>query len=45
MTVSIVTKRMADDVVVVAGKGVYVFVDPENFRPVAVPEEIRQALG
>ena len=45
MTVSIVTKRIGDGVVVVAGKGVYVFVDPVNFRPASVPEEIRRALG
>jgi acyl-CoA thioester hydrolase len=45
MTVFVETKRASDGVVVVAGKAVYVFVDPDDFRPAPVPDEIRQALG
>lgn len=45
MTVAVETKRVSDDVVVVAGKAIYVFVDPDTFRPAPVPEEIRDSLG
>lgn len=45
MTVTIETKRISDGVVVVSGKGVYVFVDPESFRPAPVPEAVKDALG
>ena len=45
MTVGIETRRLSDGEVVVAGKATYVFVDPADFRPTPVPEEIRQKLG
>lgn len=45
MTVSVVSRRVSDDVVVVSGKAIYVFVDPEDFRPAPVPETIKEALG
>ena len=44
MTVGFTTRR-GDGTVVVEGKEVLVFVDPEEFRPVAVPDEIRDALA
>lgn len=45
MTVRIVTRRQADGRIVTAGRGIYVFVDPETFRPVPVPGQVREALG
>lgn len=45
MTVGVETKRASDDVVVVAGRAIYVFVDPDTFRPAPVPEEIKESLG
>jgi len=39
------TTRRGDGTVVVEGREVLVFVDPEEFRPVAVPDEIREAFG
>lgn len=45
MTVGIETRRASDDAVVVEGRAVYVFVDPEDFRPAPVPEEIRQVFS
>ena len=45
MAVGVETRRVSDEVVVVSGKAIYVFVDPDTFRPAPVPEEIRQALG
>lgn len=45
MTVRIETSRLSDGTVVVSGRGVYVFVDVEDFRPTPVPEGIRQALA
>lgn len=44
MTVLIETRRLSDDAVVVSGKGVYVFVDLDQFRPTPVPRAIRDAL-
>lgn len=44
MTVAVETKRVSDDVVVVAGRAVYVFVDPGDFRPAPVPEAIKERL-
>lgn len=44
MTVLIETRRLSDGEVAVSGKGVYVFVDLEEFRPTPVPMAIRQAL-
>jgi acyl-CoA thioester hydrolase len=45
MTVDFVTRRLSDGVVVAEGKAVYVFVDPEDFRTVPVPEVIKEGLG
>lgn len=45
MTTRIETKRLSDGVTVVAGKAVYVFVDPETFRPAPIPDVIRAELG
>jgi acyl-CoA thioester hydrolase len=45
MTVDFATRRLSDGVVVAEGKAVYVFVDPEHFRPVPVPEIIITRLG
>lgn len=45
MTVGIETKRISDGAVVVSGTGIYVFVDPDNWRPAPVPAEIKEALG
>lgn len=44
MTVAMVTRRISDGEAVVAGRAVYVFVDPGDFRPKPVPEAIRRAL-
>jgi acyl-CoA thioester hydrolase len=40
MTVGFTTRR-GDGTVVVEGREILVFVDPEEFRPIAVPGEIR----
>lgn len=45
MTTHIETKRMSDGVIVVAGTAVYVFVDPESFRPIPVPDAVRIEMG
>lgn len=45
MTVAVETKRVSDDLVVVAGRAIYVFVDPDTFRPAPVPEAIKEGLG
>ncbi len=45
MTLGITTKRLSDGTVVTEGKSIHVFVDPENFRPTGVPDEIKQDLG
>lgn len=45
MTVGFSTRRLSDGVVVAEGKGVYVFVDPEHFRPVPVPDAVRERLA
>lgn len=45
MTVGFTTRRLSDDSVVVKGSEVLVFVDPKDFRPVAVPEEIKETLA
>lgn len=44
MTVSVTTRRLSDHQIVVEGRAIYVFVNPEDFRPVPVPEDVRQAL-
>lgn len=45
MTLSFTTRRRSDGDVVVEGREIIVFVDPETFRPVTVPDRIRADLG
>ena len=45
MTVVVTTIRDSDRQIVAAGKAVYVFVDPEEFTPITVPEPFREAAG
>lgn len=45
MTVVFTSRRLSDDAIVAEGKGVYVFVDPEHFRPVEVPDVVKDRLG
>lgn len=44
MTVGFTTSRLGDGKVVTEGREVLVFVDPENFQPVSVPDEIRKSF-
>ncbi|MGD2103042.1 MAG: thioesterase family protein [Acidimicrobiia bacterium] len=44
MTILVTTKRMSDARVVVSGREVVVFVDPETFRPTRVPDLVRDGL-
>ena len=45
MTVGFTTRRQSDNTVVVDGTEVLVFVDPEHFRPVAVPDAVKATLA
>lgn len=45
MTLGIETRRQSDGSVVTEGKSVHVFVDPEDFSPRSIPDEIKQRLG
>jgi acyl-CoA thioester hydrolase len=45
MTLAFTTRRLSDGVVVTEGREVAVFVDPGTFRPTAVPDAIKVALG
>ncbi|MGD2061437.1 MAG: thioesterase family protein [Acidimicrobiia bacterium] len=45
MTVQFTTRRLSDGTVVTEGMEILVFVDPDDFRPTAVPDELRQALA
>ncbi|MEZ5176290.1 MAG: thioesterase family protein [Acidimicrobiia bacterium] len=45
MTLGFVTTRMSDGAVVASGREVIVFVDPEQFRPVRIPDDVRKVLG
>jgi acyl-CoA thioester hydrolase len=45
MTVLLTTRRQSDEEVVVRGREVLVFVEPDAFRPTPVPDEIRESLG
>ena len=45
MTVAFSTRRVSDGAVVTEGREILVFVDPEEFRPTAVPESIRNDLA
>ena len=44
MTIAIESRRLSDGTICVEGREVIVYVDPETFRPVAVPEFIKDAL-
>lgn len=41
MTLAFTTRRRSDDERVVEGREVIVFIDPDTFRPVPVPERVR----
>jgi YbgC/YbaW family acyl-CoA thioester hydrolase len=43
MTVLVTTSRESDGLTVAVGRAVYVFVNPADFRPIAVPETFREA--
>ena len=45
MTFLVVTSRESDDQIVAGGKVIDVFVNLEDFRPIAVPESLRSAVG
>lgn len=45
LTLRNTTRRLSDGTVVVEGKTVHVFVDPEDFRPTPVPDRIRHGLS
>ena len=45
MTIAIATKRLSDGTVCVEGREVIVYVDPETFRPVPVPESVKEGLS
>ncbi len=44
LTVLVTTSRQSDSQIVAAGKAIYVFVDPAEFRPITVPESFREAV-
>ena len=44
MTIAIESRRLSDGTVCVEGREVIVYVDPETFRPVPVPEFIKEGL-
>jgi acyl-CoA thioester hydrolase len=45
MTLDLTSRRLSDETVVAEGKAVYVFVDPEHYRPVPVPEIVKDRLA
>ena len=45
MTIEIESKRLSDGTVCASGREVIVYVDPETYRPVPVPEFIKEALA
>ena len=45
MTIAITSKRLSDGVICVEGREVIVYVDPVEYRPVAVPSFIKEALS
>jgi acyl-CoA thioester hydrolase len=45
MTVGFTTRRLSDDTVVTEGREILVFVDPGDFKPTRVPQEVREKLG
>ncbi len=44
VTIGFETARVSDGTVVTAGREILVFVDPNDFRPVEVPDDIRARL-
>lgn len=44
MTLRLVSERLSDSTVVAEGRVVAVFVDPETFRPIPPPDQVRSAL-
>ena len=45
MTIAIETRRVSDEVLCVQGREVIVYVDPDNYRPVQVPDFIKKGLA
>ena len=45
MTVTLQTSRLSDGVLCVQGREVIVYVDPDDYRPIPVPEFIKEALA
>ncbi len=45
MTIAIETRRLSDEALCVEGREVIVYVDPENFRPVPVPDFVKERLS
>ena len=45
MTIAIETRRLSDQVLCVQGREVIVYVDPDNYRPVQVPDFIKEGLA
>lgn len=45
MAVGFTTTRLSDGTVVVAGREIIVFVDPEHFRPVPMPDQVKAGLA
>lgn len=44
MTLGVTTRRLSDDAVVAAGREVIVVVDETEFRPTAIPDDVRATL-
>lgn len=44
-TIAITSRRQSDGEVVVAGREVQVFVDPETLQPIPIPQPIRDTFG
>ncbi len=45
MMVKVETRRLSDDELVAVGRMVWVFVDPDGFKPVPVPDKVRSILA
>jgi acyl-CoA thioester hydrolase len=45
LTLGVVTRKQSDDSVVAEGRIICVFVDPSNFKPVALPDSFREAIA
>lgn len=44
MMIRVITRRKSDDELVAKGRLIFVFVDPDSFRPVSVPEAVKSGL-